>query len=267
MSKTNIFFAFDDGYNTSYIDSLIIGLFYDKEQSSNLLNINPNNNAFYYVQEMIKHDFIDAIHLNYSVSYNTINEFRNFLIACGWKNNENIINLYSVIELYDFFIDNLGGGDLHYDIYNILSGNVITHQINYFELKILESKTTTVNNLLQTWKEQNINNNKFKFINFPQIIPIYINRNNFLNVHVDVKKGIQFSGDIYNNMIWYISSIICFSNAEKQYYTIIRIKNEWYFFSNKNIPAMVKLNIKDNITAKKIQLECVLLFYVFNKIF
>ena len=267
MSKKTLFFAFDDGYNTSYIDSLLIGLFYDINQCANLLTNNPKTNSFYYVQEMIKHDIMDAVHSNYSISYSKINEFRNFIIACGWKHNENIVNLHNVVDLYGFLIENIGCGELYYDIFDVMLGSVLTHKVNHIECSITEDKSTSVNSLLQVWKDKNININKIKFINFPEIIPIYINRSGFLNVHVDITKGIKICNVSYNNMVWYASTIICFSNAEKQYYSVLRLDKEWYFFSNKNIPAMIKINIRDNITAKKIQTECVLIFYVFNKIF
>ena len=84
----------EGGYNTSYINSLLTTLFYKKnEYLKELLNGEPTQTAGYYLQELIKSNYIEPLCKNYTIKNDVINEIRNISISVYWKNKYNKINL------------------------------------------------------------------------------------------------------------------------------------------------------------------------------
>lgn len=74
----------EDAYNSDYIYSLIIALFYaPSDGMSKLINSDTNNSDTYYIQEYIKSKFVYAIHRNVSIESTTVNKLRNFIYCCG----------------------------------------------------------------------------------------------------------------------------------------------------------------------------------------
>ena len=60
-------FIIENGYNTSYIDSLLVALFYKSSYIDKLLQEHPQNETFYYLQEIIQTNFVNVIKRNYVV--------------------------------------------------------------------------------------------------------------------------------------------------------------------------------------------------------
>ena len=66
-------FVIEDGYNTSYIDSLFMGLFYTPSLIENIfLNTLPKKLDNVYLQEIIKDKYVDIIKSGKSILFDTI---------------------------------------------------------------------------------------------------------------------------------------------------------------------------------------------------
>lgn len=244
-------FIIGDGLNTSYIDTLIVSLFYNNNKFVDLMDIltlMPENIDFVYLQELIINNVVNNINKNLSIDSSIINEIRNYCISCGWKNDNKITELHNIIEFYDWFITGVYG--IHEPIIKFESTNEKIYT-NYIELVI--SYDTDIRVLLQSW----INNyNNFTFREVPILLPIYLSHEK--NYIIDIKKQIRI-----DSHTWSISSIICLDKMRTgHYYSLINLDNDtWYMFSNDKIPSFYKIDIKNPITASKIKQECVLLFY------
>lgn len=83
----------EDGYNTDYIYSTIIALFYvPSDGMSKIINMDTNNSSTYYIQEFIKSKFIYPMHRNMSIESATVNKLRLFMYNCGWLKNDNTVH-------------------------------------------------------------------------------------------------------------------------------------------------------------------------------
>ena len=90
----------ENGYNTSYIDSLLIALFYKNSSIIDVLENEPTIPEVYYLQELIKFKFVNQIKKGYSIFFQSINEIRNYSIIYGWNTKGNIDEQQSCIEYY-----------------------------------------------------------------------------------------------------------------------------------------------------------------------
>lgn len=267
-------FVVANGLNTSYIDTLLMALFYKSSHLRTILSQYPEQSKFIYLQELINNNFIDNIKNGYSVDSSIMNEIRNYSIVCGWKDGCNIIDLYSVTDYMKFLMKGIGFGQIDFEFVEFSdteNEKVKTLSINYIDVMINEN--TNVNILLENWYNQNIKNppeklsvlcNRFKEL--PILIPIYFNRNNGFSYQVDIKKRIKFKKNndyTQNNASWVIHSLICFSNSGGgNYYSVLKADtDQWYHFSNDKIPSLMKIKISDFDISNKIKQECVMAIY------
>jgi hypothetical protein len=269
-------FIIGNGLNTSYIDSLIMALFYKSSCLRYILIQNPENSKFMYLQELIDKNFIKNIDSGNSIDPSFINEIRNYSNICGWKEHGNITDLYSVLEYLKFLMAGIGFGNMDMDFIELNNNNKIkTISMNYIFVQIIEN--TDVKILLESWYYSNIKKiakkNKTvynKFRDIPIIIPIYFSREQGSTYKVDIKKKIKFKNNndcLQNKACWVIHSIICFSNSgTSNYYSILNTGlNNWYMFSNDNIPSLTKIKITDPYISEKIKQECVLALYIYDE--
>lgn len=271
MSNTT--FVVANGLNTSYIDSLIMALFYRSTHLQNVLTQYPENSKFLYLQELISHNFIDNVRHNYSIDKSIINEIRNYSLVCGWKDGCNITDLYNVVDYMKFIMNGFNFGDISLEIieYNQDENEKIrTINMNYFEVPI--TKDTNVKALLEKWGDDCVRKNKnsvvcHRFKEIPLLIPIYFNRyTDGVICQIDIKKRIKFrkNNDVTQNKAsWVIHSLICFSNSGGgNYYSVINNGNDqWYLFSNDKIPSLIRIKISDSDISNKIKQECVVALY------
>jgi hypothetical protein len=268
----NNIFIVEQGKNTSYIDSLIIALFYKISHLQEIITQIPNNNEYIYLQEIINTNFIEKIRSNNSVNISIINEIRNYSYICGWKNGLDITELYNVLDYMKFLMSGIGFGTINFEIIeykiNIKKSDYIINTLETNCLEVDINKNISIKKLLNKWIYLNIKKNKdllinFKFAKIPLLISIYLNRNQqeINNYEVDIMQKIRFK-NIDKNLYWTIHSIICFSNLSKSYYSIVNtLYNDWYLFSNIKIPSFNKINITDDLIAHTIKKECVLILY------
>jgi len=265
MNNNIIPFTIENGYNTSYIDTLLVSLFFKNSYIQNILSNMPKEIKFIYLQELIYLKFVSNIKLQYSINSSIINEIRNYMFLCGWKTNENILELYDVVDFYNFLINNFNCNKIIFE--KNIDNNI---ELNYIELNIV--KDSNIKNLLDQWIDDNLENYSIK--EKPDYISIYLNRNSNsnsnLNYIIDIKEGICFTknntDNEYKNIWWKINSIICYSKSEKKYYAILSDdNNNWYSFDSSRIPSLCKINIKESYLAIKIKQECVFLTYILDE--
>lgn len=288
----------EDGYNTSYLDSLLIALFYSQSNIYNLLlENNPSNINMIYFQELIKNKFIYNIKNCISINKDIINYIRLYLINCGWGNNNDYLKNYRVEELYTFLINNIYDLSIEYkktlteNYKNNIYTNTICYQKDPFiTLNLDNTLNTDLTSLFNNWKKSkeiidnsfdinnysfnysqfdNIINNdikKFHFSNIiiktPIILTFYINRfsnDTIYKTPIDIKKKIKIYDD--NNITLTIFTIICFDYELNKYYTILKINNIWYIFSNSSIPSIKKIDLKIENNVNKIMKECIFVIY------
>lgn len=263
-------FIVENGLNSSSIDSLFVSLFFKPSYIQNILSEYPENISFIYLQELIYENFVCNMRRNYFIDSSIINEIRNYMVLCGWKNCADVMNTYDVQELYSFLINGFCKKQLifHMKKENEKPDDIIT--MPYIELKV--TNDTCVKTLLENYFN---NMSKHYFNEIPEFVPIYLNRtygtqnvkfNNFL---VDIKEGINFSKynicDDQKKTWWKIHSIICFSGGENgHYYSIVSDGSQWFLFSNSKLPSLLRIDIKNGDFAAKIKQDCVFLLYTLN---
>jgi hypothetical protein len=251
-------FCVEDGYNTSYIDSVLIALFYKPTHLHELLTQLPEKVMFSYLQELIFSNFVEQVRKNYSINSGLMNEIRNYSVVCGWKNGHPLSELYNVSEYLDFLLT--GFNSFPIKIETLSSQSILT---NYITLNVHED--SNIKSLLDEWINTTTSKQPYIFEDLPPLVPIYINRN-VDGYKIDIKKRIQFhknNNKSQNNASWIIQSIICYSRVGKgHYYTILYTTyGDWYLFDNNKLPSLLKIDIYDSDIAEKIKQECVLILY------
>lgn len=244
--NSNQGFIVCDGYNTSYISSLLFALFYIPSNLDNILE-NACDPDKMYLQDIIKINFVNNVRLHISITEEILNEIRNYSHYCGWLKIIELLTMANVCDYYIFLAHAFKIKPIE------LKNNC--DLCNVIKLR-LKNKSHNVHDLFYSWAEKNI------IINAPQIIALQIDRTRQKKCTVDIKKFIQphkYNTDQkYSNIVWEIQSIICFDNI---YYSLITFCNKWYLFNEKNIPAVHEIDIKNKNIMETTQKNCVLLIY------
>jgi hypothetical protein len=271
----------EDGYNSDYIYSLIIALFYTPSDGMNkIINTDTNNSNTYFLQEYIKNKFIYPMHRQISIESSTVNKLRLFMYNCGWhkSDDKHILEKGELDKFYSFLIHtmmeysmrftridsmNNTSKEKKYDMIRITNDNIN----NSFGSNDIISLSPLINNWLNREVTESDNYN-FKFESIPYIIPIYLDirdSNTGLNDKlIDIMEGINFedNGDKIQRMfIWEIHSLICQTKDGDYYTLIIDNTNNFIAFSDKQIPSNWKINSDDENSVKKIMQEVRFIFY------
>jgi hypothetical protein len=260
----------DSGHNTSYITSLLVALFYKSSNLINILNKDPLDKKFIYVQELIREQFTDPLQRGFSIDKNIINEFRNYIFSCGWKNTiDEILEEQDVGEFFQYMIDKIYGD-------NIMSFSV-RENLYKKDIRVAEIKTNIVRltipdgadranltELFKMWIKRNITMQKYKYKmnKYFMLLPMYIDRPQDRKVNVDIMykiKYFQVSDNEQDKLTWYIHSIIC--KSASGYYTIVRCGKEWIKITDKSIPSFIKIDMNDEESCKNISQDSCIVFY------
>lgn len=246
-------FCIEDGYNTSYIDSTLIALFYKPTHLHELLTELPENIKFTYLQDIITTNFVEQIRKNYSISSMYVNEIRNYSIMCGWKNGLQITNSYNASEYLNFLLNG-------FNVYPITIETVSSQSVTTSCISLTISEDSNLKNLLSNWIDGVTGKAQYKFVDLPQLIPICVERTQD-GCKIDIMKKIQFNNNkTQNNASWIIHSLIC--QTRSHYYSLVyTVYGDWYLFDNNKLPSVIKVDITDSNIAEKIKQECVVVLY------
>jgi len=299
-------FLVENAGNTCYIDSMLMGLFYDSSHSDELLNKNlkNTNTLAIYLQEYIKEKFVNLVRTNKYVVFDDIEMIRTICFQMGWRqhaSNDEYMNQQDVNEFYAFLMDIFENEPI------IISRNTISEGISdkidigkdeiipFIPLSLPENQTTiNVKDLLHNWLydniselKRNINTNKgngeqnVKGLNrdtisdLPYLVCLAINRfnNQGIRIETDViiqKKISPYNKDLINTNKWEFHAAICHrgtTNKSGHYYTLLSANNKWYIFDDLEIPCMYEVLMDDIIVTNMIKKECVFLLYRLPKFY
>ena len=245
-------FIVEDGYNSSYIDTLLMSLFYTPSDLENIfLNNDPKNIYNIYLQELIKNRFTDALKDHNSILFETINEIRNNLFMYGWLDYETICDNQNVINFYKYF------ADLFIQPIQIQKTNEIEN-IYHIDIKCDASdQIITIKDTFNDW----LNNNEI--INIPQIIPFNINKTN--NNKINIQKRIKIEQNNKTNDWIFHSAICCQTDVSNSYYCILQNCGKWFLYDNNNIPCIKEIKMNDKEITDKIMSDVCLIFYIYDK--
>ena len=292
---SNNFQIIEDGYNTSYIVSLITALFYKFDNSNKLLDVEPKNKKFVYIQEFIKIKFNTSIQKGFCIYSETINEFRNYINYCGWQENiDDMLKEHDVADFYSYIMNGMYGSnmfifekinnnnnnnnnnnciDLHYN------GNfnneefrtsIIDIPISSSNRNETELEINNLSNLFKSWINRHITMNKeysYKMAKYFNILPIRIRRQYNCNTKINIMKYIKLfdiSDAAQSNLIWKIHSIICYKKSTG-YYSIILDQENWVMISDKIIPSIKKIDMTSKQDVDDISENVVMVFYKYHK--
>ena len=267
----------EDGYNTSYIVSFIIALFYKSSDADNILNIDPYDIQFTYIQEFIKIRFIESLRRGYSIHSDVINELRNHLIKCEWCNNisdiHSIISLKGIDEFYKYFMAKIYNNSHNITLARIdKNTNTDTNQIvsvPLIELTLPDGLDKIgINSLFKAWLGSNISlgSYNYKITSLPDILPLFIKRNDN-KTKIDIKQYIKFfdaKDSLQSKLVWKIHSYICY-NGKMGYYSVVKNSNKWIRVSDRIMPSFRLLDMSDINDVHKLAEDVELIFYKLKK--
>lgn len=264
----------EDGYNTSYIVSLIISLFYTPSCVNNILTTDPHDIQFTYIQEFIKIRFIESLHRGNSIHSDIINELRNYLMKCDWCNNvTDIISLRRVDEFYKYFMGKIYNGSHNIEFARI-SGNTTSTSDQIVSIPLIELtlpdglEKIGIDSLFKIWLNSNISLGTcdYTIIQPPDILPLYIKRNN-KKTKIDIKHIIKFfniKDSTHSKLIWKIHSFICY-NDMIGYYSVVKHSGIWIRVSDKHMPSFTIIDMADITDVHTLAEEVELVFYRLNQ--
>jgi hypothetical protein len=261
----------EDGYNTSYIVSLIISLFYTSSGMDNILTTDPHDIQFTYIQEFIKIRFIESLHRGYSIHSEVINELRNYLMKCDWCNNiDEIISLKGVDEFYKYFMNKIYNNSHNIEFTRIHDNNTSTTNQTIstalIELTLPDGlEKIGIDNLFKIWLSSNVSLGTcgYKITHPPDILPLYIKRNN-KKTKIDIKQIIKFfdiRDTAQSKLIWKIHSFICYNDI-LGYYSVVKNSDVWLRVSDKQMPSFTQLDMGDITDVHTLAEEVELVFYI-----
>lgn len=302
-TKEEKIFIVENGFNTCYIDSLLMALFYSPSHIyETMLNCDPVDLNFMYFQEIIKTNFIESVRKNNSVLFDTMNEIRNYAFINGWKNDnpDEMIEQQDVNEFYIFLQEHLNTQYIELKRYTVTEGlpskddDGTIEKVPFISLQLKQGTETTIPILLNAWlndnpvdiKRETINSdgntvtsnikglNIFRLNNIPTFIPLSINRFDSslltkITTKVDIKEKIKLfdnSGD-YSNIRWTIHAVICHAGDNLKnghYYTLLHHSNKWLLFDDMSVPCLKEIEISNTIVVDKIKSECVFIIYRYD---
>lgn len=259
-------FVIENGYNTCYIDALLMSLFYKPScYLDGLLISEPKDPIHIYLQEIIKTKFVDKVRKNISVCADVMNEIRTYANICGWKQNlpEELFEQQDVNEFYTFLLDVINSPLIEIQRQTISEaldsksdlGEI--EKIPFINLNVpSDVDSTTIKELLNIWMNNNmvdikreiINKkgiktiesvkglNIYKIMNVPTFVGISLNRfsldsNKRVVTQIDIQKRIKLHhiSDDHDGLRWKIHAFICHQGEKSKsghYYAVI--------FSNEN---------------------------------
>jgi hypothetical protein len=283
-NKYNFQFVVESGYKTSYINSLLMGLFYKSNINlETLINNYPDNPSALYLQELVKDNFISLVRKHFSIKNSNINQIRNYIFINNITNNDIdtfFVKQEDIGNFYKYIIDFLNGEYIHFEVFKI-TDNTISIKNNNLRIPYITfnpTKNISIRELFINWIEKYISKNNvycYKLINIPSYVSFYINRYNNngkkIEYEIDIMKKIKFfnvNDSTQKYIQWKIHSIICNEGDDfetSNYYSVITdYNNNWYMFNDKNIPCMSTIDMSNDDVIDKIRKECMFVTYVIN---
>jgi len=217
-------FVVEDGYNTTYISTLLTALFHKPSIIDRVLLLDNNSHklAGILLQRTIEKYYVTSFRYGTSITSKALNQIRNCACISGWKNTNNIddmCNEYNPIELYEFIASLI-------EVIPIDLSNKKTFVIDLPNIK------NTVQESFNLWQVNNT------IINIPQVVIFNIKQpTQVFNINKKIRL-FQKEHD-YHRIKWKFHAIICCQN--EIYKTIITIDHNLFMFSPNTYPCLSKI--------------------------
>lgn len=288
-------FIIENNENCSYIDTLLMSLFYSSSYINQLLNKDITNVNSLYLQECIKNKFISIIKKRKSVRDEHLNFIRYILLNNGWKTFEELYNQQNIKEFYTFLINKLEGDFIEIQKKTISEStdNIYdtVEKIPYIPLSFpkmennIELTNIKLKDMLFNWMHDNVSSvqllngkeinvfHSYDIVNIPTYIGLSIDRfqdNVKNNIQVDIQKKLRIYKNISPNNAsyeWEFHSAICHvgdSLNKGHYYSLLADDHKWYIFDNKQIPCITEVKMDNINVTNKIRQECIFVIYKLN---
>jgi uncharacterized UBP type Zn finger protein len=278
MSEQKSLFVVENGLNTCYIDALLMALFYKPSTYlDTILNTEPKNLDYIYLQELIRNKFVENVRKNNSVMADTMNEIRNYANMCGWLENcpNEFFQQQEVKEFYSFLLN----------ITNVPLIEIHPEPIPFINLPIPDNvKETSVKALLNNWMNNNVTDRVdgvCKIVNVPTFVALSLNRfsnvNKRIGTPVDIQRKIKLhhvTDRADDGLKWSIHSIICYKGETTKnghYYSVLHDRhdkrdtvNKWIIFDDTAVPCVGDIDIKNAEITGTIKKECVMIIYCYD---
>ncbi|AYV83523.1 MAG: ubiquitin carboxyl-terminal hydrolase [Hyperionvirus sp.] len=259
-------FVIENGFNTCYIDALLMSLFYKPSSYlDGLLVSEPKDPMFVYLQEIIKIKFVDKVRKNVSVGGDVMNEIRVYASICGWKQNfpEELFEQQDVNEFYTFLLGIINSPLIEIQRQTFSEGALdsrsdlgVIEKIPFVNLNVSgDVEVVSIKELLSGWMNNNTVEikrevikkgvrsvemvkalNIYKIVNVPTFVGISLNRfgggaGERIRSQIDIQKRIKLHhiSDDHDGLRWRIHAFICHQGESAKsghYYAVI--------FSNEN---------------------------------
>src|SRR5271154_4346569 len=156
----------ENGYNTSYLSTLLMALFFKSSHLEHLfLETEPKSAEYIYMQELIKSYFVETVHNKQSISSEKINSIRNYLFILGFRQVKDILSEHDIMTLYEYIVDKFNIEMIETNNTNIDNINFSSpiQKLCYVEIelyKLIDPSAITTNilslkNLVEKWFEVN----------------------------------------------------------------------------------------------------------------
>lgn len=239
-------FVIRETNNSSYIDTLLVAIFYKQSYFDKFLNSKSNNVMVIYLQQYVNR-MVEMIRKNKSIADTKINYLRYLLFENGWKDKQSYYRRHNIGEFYAFLA-------------NILKSDPIIfsngHENQIVDLSHYIDSDTRIKELLDT---------KFKSIyinNLSYILPLYLGQHTY---KVDIMETIApFKNSdtmVFNDCRWTFHSLVCKDGKDGHYYCLIKVSDIWYIFNDHRIPCIYEVDLKEVELTDTIKRESYLVFY------
>jgi hypothetical protein len=273
----------EDAYNSSYLTSTLVSLFYNLNDHNKILLESNSNPLAIYLQELIIEKFLNQIKKGFMISSETINEIRNYLMLnnfdakISFNNNDDVEP--EINEIYEFLINFILKQDFSFVIEDLTNNNILKKfNFNYINLIIDHNKlNTSIRDELEIWYNKNIFNNSNNsnnsnnknimqsFSKVPNFIGIKLNKS--YNTKCDIMKRIKF-GNINNSeqtfIRWKIHSIILKNSTTNKFYSLVKEHKYWIKYTEGSVPSFEKIYLEYELDSDKYIHEAEFLFYVLD---
>lgn len=252
--ENNYSFIVENDFGISYIDTLLIALFYKPSTYlENMLYTEPKNIIGVYLQEIIKNNFVDKVRKKISVLSDTILEILLCSINLNWVNYGTMFNQQPINDFYVFLVNT----------FNCPQPDLANNKFPVIKFNIPYSDEISIKDLCSTLDP---------ISNTPTFIGFYFDRlieDNKIDTKIDIQKKIKLDhkqGHPNNYSVWKIHSIICHTGntySDGHYYSLIFYDNKWLLYNNKVTPCIKECNIKDDIVSTEIKQNIIMAFYCY----
>jgi len=271
----------EDGYNTDYIYSLILALFYLPSDGVNrIINEDMEDSNAYYLQEFIKMKLIYLVQRGSSIESKIVNRLRMYCYNSGWLsgNDQHILSKVRIDTFYNFLISDMMGHSLEFTRADPRGNqsNDLKFPLIHLNRQLIEQVAgqsvglINLSDCVDRWIEQNVSESKYlyKFKTIPQLVSIYIDQQDSETNEnarmLNIMEGFRFGSvddKVQKLFIWEIHSLILMEE-DGTYYTIcITNLNKWTAFSDHRIPSNWDIDMTNIEQVRKIIRQVVFVFY------